>query len=114
MIKIYHNTRCSKSREGLEIVENSGQEFEVREYLKQPLSEDELKNLLQKLQMKPSEIVRRNENIWKEQFKNQNLNDEELIKILVDNPQLIERPIVEKDHKAVVGRPSSEIEKLIN
>ena len=114
MITIYHNPRCGKSREGVKVLEGSGKEFKVREYLKEPLNEAELKSLLEKLNMTPIELVRTNENVWKENYKNRDLSDRELIKVMVENPKLIERPIVEKDDTAVVGRPASNIDPLIS
>ncbi|TBW29348.1 arsenate reductase (glutaredoxin) [Gramella sp. KN1008] len=113
MLRIYHNTRCKKSREGLEILENSNKEFEIREYLKEPLSEAELETLIGKLDIAPIQLVRKNEKIWKEEYKHKDLSDRELITVMVKNPKLIERPIVEDDNKAVIGRPPSEIEKLL-
>ncbi|MAG87114.1 MULTISPECIES: arsenate reductase (glutaredoxin) [Zunongwangia] len=113
MITIYHNTRCKKSREGLQLVENSGKEFQVREYLKEPLSEKELKALLTKLNMTAIQLVRKNEKIWKENFKDKDLSENELVRIMVENPKLIERPIVENETKAVVGRPPEEINNLV-
>ena len=113
MITIYHNTRCKKSREGLKLVENSGKEFQVREYLKEPLSEKELKALLTKLNMTAIQLVRKNEKIWKENFKDRDLSENELVRIMVENPKLIERPIVENETKAVVGRPAQEINNVV-
>lgn len=113
MITIYHNPRCRKSREGLEIVERSGKKYKIREYLKEPLSENEIEALLFKLNMTPIQLVRKNEGIWKENFKDRDLSDRELIAILAENPKLIERPVVEKDRKAVIGRPASNIEKIL-
>ncbi len=113
MLKIYHNARCSKSREGLEILKNSGKDFEIKEYLKDPLSENELEQLINKLDITPIQLVRKNEKIWKENYKDKDLSDRELITVMVKNPKLIERPIVEEEKKAVVGRPTSEIEKLL-
>ena len=113
MLTIYHNARCKKSREGLEILKNSGKEFEIREYLKQPLDEKELKKLLKKLEITPIQLVRKNEKIWKEEYKEKDLSDDELINVMVKNPKLIERPVVESDKNAVIGRPPSDIEKLL-
>lgn len=110
---IYHNTRCRKSREGLEILRNSGKEFRIREYLKERLSEKELKELIIKLKVSPIQLVRQNEKIWSENYKGKDLNDNELIKIMAEHPELIERPIVETESGAVIGRPSSKIEELI-
>ncbi len=113
MITIYHNARCRKSREGLEILKESGKDFEIREYLKQPLSEKELAALFQKLNMAPIELVRTEEKIWKENYRDRDLSDNELIRIMAEHPKLIQRPVVETDTKAVVGRPASNIEDLI-
>ena len=113
MITIYHNARCKKSREGLDVLKESGQEFETREYLKEPVSEEELSALLDKLGMAHIELVRREEKIWKENYKGKDLSDRELIRIMVENPKLIQRPIVVKNNQAVVGRPAEKIEKLL-
>ncbi len=114
MLTIYHNTRCSKSRQGLEILKESGEEFKIREYLKEPVSEEELQELLDKLGMAPIELVRTEEKIWKENYKGKDLSDEELVRVMTTNPKLIQRPIVVKDKLAVVGRPPSKIKKLIS
>lgn len=113
MLKIYHNARCRKSREGLEILENSGKNFEVREYLKEPLDEKELKDLVNKLEIAPIQLVRKNEKIWKENYKDKDLSDSELITVMVKHPKLIERPIVEDEKHAVIGRPPTDIKKLL-
>jgi len=113
MIVIYHNPRCTKSREALEIIKNSGKDFKIREYLKGPLSEDELNGLLKKLQLSPIQLIRQNESVWKDNFKSLNLSDGELINIMAKHPILIERPIVENDNKAVVGRPPSNIDLVL-
>lgn len=113
MITIYHNPRCSKSRQGLELVKESGEEFKIREYLKEAVTEEELSGLLEKLSMAPIELVRTEEKIWKENYKNKDLSDEELIRVMVENPKLIQRPVVVKGNKAVVGRPVSNISEFI-
>ncbi len=113
MITIYHNARCTKSREGLALLNDSGEDFEVREYLKKPFSEDELKELLEKLGMVPIELVRTDEKIWKEHYKGKDLSDDELVRVMVENPKLIQRPIVVKDNSAVVGRPAEKISALL-
>ena len=114
MITIYHNARCKKSREGLELLKDSGEDFEIREYLKEPVSTEELKSLLDKLGMAPIELVRKEEKIWKEEFKGKDLSDKELIRIMVENPKLIQRPIIVKNNEAVVGRPASRISDLLH
>ena len=113
MIKIYHNNRCSKSRCGLEILENSGKEFEVVKYLDTPLSFDELKELISKLGITPIELVRKNESVWKENYTGKDLSDDDIIQAMTENPKLIERPIVVKGDKAVIGRPPETINELL-
>ncbi|WP_313189115.1 arsenate reductase (glutaredoxin) [Sphingobacterium sp.] len=110
MIKIYHNNMCSKSRATLRLLQEGREEIEVQEYLKQVPSKAELKEILKMLQMKPLDLIRKNEVIFKENYKDKNLSDEEWIDIMLANPVLIERPIVVKDGKAAIGRP---IEKII-
>lgn len=109
---IYHNPRCRKSREALEILENEGVEIEVVKYLEETPTEAELEKLLAKLNLNPTDIIRTGESIYKEQFKGLNLNDHEWIKIMVENPKLIERPIVVKGNKAIVGRPPVLVKEL--
>jgi len=113
-MKIYHNPRCQKSREGLQLLENSNQNFEVVDYLNNPPSEKQLQEILKMLGMKPIELVRKNESIWKENYKNQELKDNDIIKAMCENPKLIERPIVIKDNKAVLGRPPENISVFLN
>lgn len=112
MYKIYHNPRCKKSRAGLKHLEEKNVDFEVREYLKEPLSERELKELLTKLDKKAEEILRKQEEVYKKQFKGKDFTDDEWIKVMVENPKLIQRPIVVKGYKAVIGDPAEEIDRL--
>ena len=112
-MKFYHNPRCRKSRETLKIVEDSGIQPEVIEYLKTPPSESELKDILKKLGMKPEELIRKGEEIYKQKFKGKSFSDDEWIKLMVENPVLIERPIVVKDNKAALGRPPENVKKLL-
>ena len=113
MLKIYHNPRCKKSRAGLEYLQSKNVEFEVVEYLKNPLTEKEIRDLLNLLNKKPIEIVRTQEDIFKKEYKGLNLSDDEWIKILTNNPKLIQRPIVAKKHKAVIGQPPQNIDKVL-
>lgn len=113
MIKIYHNPRCRKSREGLAIIEASNQEFEIIKYLENKLSKENLTELISLLNIKPLDLVRTNEKIWKEEFKNKTLTDKELIETLISNPKLIERPIVVNKNKAVIGRPPETIKTIL-
>ena len=114
MITIYHNARCRKSREGLEIVKQSEKDYVVRQYLKEPLTEEELRELVKKLNIAPLELVRTEEKIWKQEYRNKDLDDEELIRVMTEHPKLIQRPIVVRDNEAVVGRPAERISQLID
>ena len=111
-LAIYHNPRCSKSREACEIIDTKGIPFELREYLVNPLSKKELKALLKKLGMKAEQLVRKTEELYKTNFKHKKLNNTEWIEVLVKNPILIERPIIVKGQKAVIGRHPESINKL--
>ncbi len=113
MIKIYHNPRCSKSRQGLEILENSGKEFEIIKYLENIPTYSELSSIIDKLQIKPIDLVRKNETIWKENYKGKELSDKEIISAMIQEPKLIERPIVINGNKAVIGRPLENISTII-
>ncbi|NNL02921.1 MAG: arsenate reductase (glutaredoxin) [Eudoraea sp.] len=113
MIKIYHNPRCRKSREGLALVESSGKDFEIINYLEEVPSKDELRKVLEYLTLSPEQLVRKNEAIWKEKFKGENLSDDQIIDAMLEYPKLIERPIVIKGDKAVIGRPSKKIIELL-
>lgn len=104
MIQIYHNPRCGKSRNCLAFIEQSNQEFEIIPYLTETPSVDELKLLLKQLNLEPLQLVRTKEKIWIENFKGKTLTDDQIIKAMAENPILIERPIVVKDGKAIIGR----------
>jgi len=113
MIKIYHNPRCRKSREGLQILEDSGKDFEIVKYLDEIPTEKELSDIIKLLNINPIDLVRKNESIWKDNYKNKELTDNEIITAMVQNPKLIERPIVVNNNKAIVGRPPENIKKII-
>ncbi|SUJ30988.1 arsenate reductase [Sphingobacterium spiritivorum] len=111
MIKIYHNNVCSKSRAVLDLLKAYTTELEVQEYITDTPNKEELTLLLNMLQLKPVELIRRNEAVFEEKFKDVLYTDEEWIDIMLQYPVLIERPIVVKDGKAVIGRP---IERVID
>lgn len=112
-MKYYHNPRCRKSREGLALIEEKGLKPEVIEYMKEPLSPSDLMDLLDKLDMDALDLIRTKESIWKEEFKDKELDEEELILAMIEYPQLMERPILENGDKAIVGRPSEKLLELI-
>lgn len=109
MIKILHNPRCGKSREGIAILEEIGEPFEIVKYLDNPLNEKELSLLIKELKCAPMDLVRQKEKIWIEQFKGKSLSDTEITKAIAENPILMERPIVITKNKAVIGRPPQKI-----
>ncbi|WP_338378262.1 arsenate reductase (glutaredoxin) [uncultured Flavobacterium sp.] len=113
MIKIYHNPRCSKSREGISVLEEINQPYEIIKYLENPITKEELMDILKKLNYKPLELVRTKEAIWIENFKGKNLSDDEIIEAMVQNPKLIERPIIINGDKAVVARPKEKIKEIL-
>jgi len=113
MIKIYHNPRCGKSREGLELVEKSGKAFEVVKYLTDVPSFEELQTIIKLLGIAPIELVRQKEDVWVKNFKGKEVSDEAIIKIMIENPILIERPIVINGNKAVIGRPPEKILDIV-
>lgn len=113
MITIYHNPRCGKSREGLSLLEKSGKEFEVIQYLKEVPTAEELKSIIKLLKISPIELVRQKEEIWVQNFKGKTFSDEEIIKIMVENPILIERPIVINGKTATIGRPPEKILEIL-
>ena len=113
MITVYHNSRCGKSREAIEYITSKGLEFKIVEYLKNPISELEIKNLLNLLQIKPFHLVRTKEKIWQENYKNKAFSYKELIKITTKNPILIERPIVVNGKKAIIARPKELINTIL-
>ncbi|MCD4664057.1 MAG: arsenate reductase (glutaredoxin) [Bacteroidales bacterium] len=112
MIKIYHNPRCKKSRAGLKYLEDKGVEFEMVEYLKNPLTEDEFNDILVKMNIKPLDMIRTQEEIYRKQFKGKNFTDEEWVKIMIENPKLIKRPVVVKEYKAVWADPPENMDVL--
>ncbi|WP_310993238.1 arsenate reductase (glutaredoxin) [Aequorivita marina] len=112
MTTLYHNPRCSKSRQALKLLEDEGETVEIVKYLENPPTEQELKQVLELLQMKPIELVRTQEKVWKEQYKGKDLSDAAIITAMLENPKLIERPIAIKGTHAVVGRPPENVLEL--
>lgn len=113
MFTVLHNSRCGKSREAIKVLEESGKEFKIREYLKETLSKDELKEVLKKLNLNPIDIVRTNEEEWKVNFKGKELSDDDILNAMIEFPKLIQRPIVTDEKSGVVGRPKELVEDFI-
>lgn len=112
-MKIYHNPRCSKSRETLSILEENGIKPDIILYLNDTPTKEELTDILAKLDMNATEIIRKGEQIYKDNYKGKDLTEAEWIDVMVANPKLIERPIVVKDDKAVLGRPPGNVLDLL-
>ena len=113
-VTIYHNPRCSKSRQTLALLEERGLAPTVVEYLKTPPTTDELKAILQKLGLKPQDIVRKCEACYKDiGLKARTVSDDELVKLMAENPILIERPIVVAGNKAAIGRPPQSVLEIL-
>ena len=109
-VKIYHNPRCSKSRQTLQLLQEKGIEPEVIEYLKTPPTTDELKQILQKLAIEPRDLMRKRETEYKATgMNNPDLDNDALINGMVASPKLIERPIVLANDKAAIGRPPESV-----
>ena len=110
---IYHSPRCSKSRDALALLRQRGIEPTIIEYLKTPPTKDELRDVIKKLGIKPDALLRKGENVFKGKFADRKLSDEEWIAAMADNPILIERPIVIRRSRAVVGRPPERVIELL-
>jgi len=112
MYTIYHNPRCKKSRKGLDYLKSKTPDVSVVQYLKEPFTQESFKKLLMKLNKNPLEMVRTQEEFYKKELKGKNFTDDEWVKIMIENPKLIKRPIVVKGNKAVWGDPPEEIDVL--
>ena len=111
---IYHNPKCSKSRQTLELIKNKNLQPKIVLYLDEKISQEELKNIISKLGIKARDLLRKNENDYKENnLDNPNLTDEELVELMLSFPKLMERPIVVKGEQAVIGRPPENVLELI-
>jgi arsenate reductase len=113
MLKIYHNPRCGKSREGLAILQESGKEFTIIKYLENRLSLAELTEIIELLNIEPIDLVRKNEAFWKENYKDKRISKAHIIKLMLSYPKLMERPIVVNGKKAVIGRPPENISTIL-
>lgn len=112
-VTIYHNPRCRKSREALEILENTCKQLHIIDYIKNPPTEMQLEQILKKLGVPAEDLIRKNETIFKEQYKGKDLSEQEWIQAMVKDPILIERPIVIKGTKAVVARPPEKVSVVL-
>lgn len=111
-ITIYHYPKCRKSRAGLDLLQKKNLNIEIREYFKEPFTQEELENVLMRLHKKPFDIIRLKENDFTTKFRNKKFTDTEWIKILIEYPHLIRRPIIIKGLKGVIGEKIEEIEDM--
>jgi arsenate reductase (glutaredoxin) len=114
MTKIFHNPRCRKSREGLKYLESKTSEYTICEYLKEGLTQPDISEILLKSGLKPSELVRTQEEIYKKELKGRNFTDNEWIAILVENPILLQRPIIVGKYKAVLAIPPERADEIFS
>jgi arsenate reductase len=112
-MKIYHNPRCAKSRHALTELQHCKVDVEVVDYQLNPMSKIELQALVQLLALKPSQIVRKGEELYKTAFKDKQISEDEWLDILVQYPKLIERPIIVNGNKAIIGRDAIELTKFL-
>lgn len=112
-MKYYHNPRCSKSREGLQLLESKGITPEVALYMTDPITPNELQDLLDKLDLDATDLLRTNEKIWKEEFADKELTDDEIFLLLIEYPQLMQRPILANDTDARIGRPVEQLLEML-
>lgn len=113
MITIYHNPRCSKSRQGYQILEAAGIAFKTIKYLETPLTKKGLIDIIEILDTTPMALVRKGETIWKEQYKGRDLSDNDILAAMIKHPKLIERPIVINENKGIIGRPPENIKSIL-
>jgi len=113
MTTIYHNPRCSKSRQCLAILKEKNEDLEIIKYLDTPFTEETLTKVIKLLKIKPLDLIRKNELVWKQEYRGKEISDTELIKIMCNHPKLIERPIVIKNNQAIIGRPPEKVSDIL-
>lgn len=113
ILKVLHNGNCSKSKAVLEYLDENGVAFEIIDLIENPLSVQELKALLKKLGQNVHELIRKGDRLFVEKFAKENLSDDEWINVLVENPSLIQRPILIKGSVALIGRPIENVKLFI-
>ena len=113
MIYLFHNSRCGKSRDCLALLKETKANFQIIKYLEKPPTFDQLSVIIEKLGYKPIDLIRKTEKIWIEKYKSKTFSDHELIQLMIENPILIERPIVINGEKAVVARPFDKAREVL-
>lgn len=112
-MEIWHNPRCKKSRETLNLIQEAGKDVKVVEYLKTPPDEAAIKHVLDMLDIPAEKLVRKGEEVYKTNYKGKDMSDEEWIKAMAEHPKLIERPVVIEGDKAIIGRPPENVKALL-
>lgn len=112
-ITIYHNQRCRKSREALALLNEYPYSIEIIEYLKTPLTAGQVEDIVARVDVSPQQLIRKEESIYKEHYKDKKLSDQEWVRVLVENPILLQRPIVLRGEKGVVARPPEIIHEFL-
>lgn len=112
-MNFYHNARCTKSREALQLLQDKNINPEIIEYMKEPLTPADLEDILDKLDIDAIDLVRKKEAIWKEEFADKELTEDEVILAMIEYPQLMERPILVNGDKAKVGRPPEDVLEIV-
>ncbi|MFW5851750.1 MAG: arsenate reductase (glutaredoxin) [Bacteroidota bacterium] len=113
MIKIYHNPRCSKSREGLSFLKDTVQDIEIVEYLKNGITEKEIQEIISKMNCSVESIIRKQEPVFKDFYKDKNISEEEWIQAIVNHPKLLQRPIIVTENSAIIARPANMMTKIL-
>lgn len=112
-MRYYHNPRCAKSREGLQLLTDKKIVPEIVDYMKEPMTPAELTELIDKLGISADDLVRKKEKIWKEEYADKELSGEELVLAMIENPRLMERPVLVNGDKAAIGRPPEKLLEII-
>jgi len=112
-MRYFHNPRCQKSREGLQLLQEKGLQPEVVLYMTDPLSPMDLEDILAKLDIDAEDLIRSKESVWKEEFKGKELSEDELVLAMIEYPQLMERPILVNGERAVIGRPAEKLLEIL-
>ena len=113
-LTVYHNPRCRKSREAIKYLEDNGVSYDVIKYLEQSFDKNKLAEVLEKIEKKPSEIVRKSDALWKQEYATKNLTEDQILLLLVEQPKLIERPIITSTYKGVLARPIENLREFLN
>ncbi len=113
MIKIFHNPRCKKSCEGLKYLQKKNVEFQVIKYIEEGLTKEQMDEILLKINCRPIDIIRTQEEYYKKELKGKKFSDNEWVKIIIENPKLLQRPIIIGKYKAILANPANLVDSLL-